>query len=279
MVGAADSKNQKSTAVEYDPLADIIAKMEQALQEADKQLSQLQAQLPFLQFYPRPVYLNIEKSYLVRRLHWAARTGGFVGIILYGGEGSGKTATALRLLFNVYGSWSKALSMLFFRWQDLREVLDRASDLGYRIPAVLWDDMGVYGSKNLWFYDMDTALDINASIELIRTSVAGFIGTTVSPDNVLKALRGRPNWIVCELTRTGQFTSYMRCYYYKVLPSGTVKTRKLRDEQGDYVEGDVKIKLPDNVYLAYWQARRKWKQQFQQYMKQRQARKTAKAKP
>jgi len=278
-VEAAERRKQESTAAEFDPIAEIVAKMEQALKEADEKLSQYQSKIPLLQFSPRPVYLNIEESYLVRRLHWAAITGGFVGIILYGGEGSGKTATALRLLFNVYGSWSKALSMLFFRWQDLRDVLDQAAELGYRIPCVLWDDMGVYGSKNLWFYDMDTALDIDSSIELIRTSAAGFIGTTVSPDNVLKALRGRPNWIVCELVRTGQFTSFMRCYYYKVLPSGSVKTRKLKDEHGDYVEGTVDIKLPDNVYLAYWQARRRWRQQFKQYMQKRKARKAAKAKP
>lgn len=111
---------------------------------------------------------------------------GFISILEFGPEGSGKTSHALHIAREVYGDWDTALRYLYF--EPLSALLDikKATDKGYRIPFMILDDAGMWLSKYSWYED-PVKMFTNA-FNAIRTAVAG-VSFTSPTDEVVRALR------------------------------------------------------------------------------------------
>ena len=60
---------------------------------------------------------------LAKMIKKAYRINGFVGAIVYGKQGYGKSSYALKTAYQIYEDWDKALDSLVFRLEDLLRML------------------------------------------------------------------------------------------------------------------------------------------------------------
>lgn len=214
------------------------------------------------------MYKHWKKHYLIRLFRNAAIYKGFVGLIIQGHEGAGKTVAALKLAEKVYGNYKTALNMLVFSLKEFEELLDLAGK--NRIPLLIWDDAGVYADRYLWRYDPITAADLSSTIQLIRTYCATLILTVPNEADLTRVLRFRRGWLVAEIWRLSKWWSYMKVYQITVNPLGQAKARRLVDIITDEVfEGKIYLRLPDWVYERYWDRRLKWRSMREKYLRQK----------
>jgi len=135
-------------------------------------------------------------NYLAKHIWLAYRSEGFVGIVIYGLQGAGKSCLALRVAHSCVGSWRKVLSThLVFTAEELERALLKARAGGFRWKVLVWDDAGVFGGKYLTMTDIYAAEWLTTQAQLIRTYAASLILTTPSPNELLKSLREQPDWL------------------------------------------------------------------------------------
>ena len=191
-------------------------------------------------------------GFFLREIKYACDWESFVGFLITGREGSGKSMLALKLLRAVYGSWRTALSELYFRWQDLEEELDAVNRAGAVKPAILWDDAGIYAGRYLYRVDAKTAVRIATLVQLIREHSRALILTTPNPEDVAKVLRVRTGWWVCRMRRVSKEWSNIKCI--------EMESQFLRKsgKSGRRAGGRVNIMVPNDVYMEYRGLRRKY---------------------
>ncbi len=193
--------------------------------------------------------------WVTKQILKAYREKGFVGVEIFGPQGIGKTTYALKILKQVYqelgykNEWDMALQMTFFDVEDFIPLLVKARLENQSIPAVLFDDAGIWLEKYIWYKE-----NIRGFVRLykmIRTFVSAVIFTTPSPEDIVKNVREKA-WYQIKIVRGGHNQSGNRLgtamlYGYEV--------KKVRDT----LKGIVKekaidtftVRLPDDVYQKY----------------------------
>lgn len=190
---------------------------------------------------------------LAKMIKKAYRTNGFVGAIVYGKQGYGKSSYALKTAYQIYEDWDKALDSLVFRLEDLLRILKTTIKTGHRKKLLIWDDAGVHGNKYKWFdYNGQTiAKQLQALMDVIRTGVSGLIFTTPQPNELLKVFRGYDFYYIKITKRDDKNTRLATIYQQSVMPNGNIFVKKIGLDK-------YNVMLPDTVYKKYSEIRRSY---------------------
>ena len=138
----------------------------------------------------------------------------YVGAILSGAFGKGKSCSAMHMAYEILHYlhpnksekeiWQMVLDNIVFGmdevievtgvlktvdWASLspQEVIAKKAEL--RRPIVIWDDAGKHGSKYKHFLDMDAVFELQSNFDSIRDVVSCLIVTVPEKDELLKFLR------------------------------------------------------------------------------------------
>ena len=168
---------------------------------------------------------------------------GFIGIIIYGLQGAGKSTLALKIAKAVYGDWWTALNWVFFEWETLKAMFLRLN-VNDRAKVIIWDDAGVYGSSYMFFYNKRIVDEMSRYMQLIRTRTSCLILTAVSPTRILRAVRDQPDWFRVKV-RKREDISIARIYMVDVSPLGELIAFRLSKDL-PFIP-----RLPDDVYKVY----------------------------
>jgi len=171
----------------------------------------------------------------------------FVGLIIYGKQGIGKSTYMLKVLNEVYGDWDLALEHVVFSLDDLIDIIKSTNK---KILCVGWDDAGIHGHKYMYFRSKLSMELVSAWLDAIRTQVSSLLVTTVNPFNLIKPVRTSGFWYgkVAIYSRNMRYTAV---YSISVLPDGRRYAKKL------YVDRFT-LRLPDEVYAKYREKRERF---------------------
>lgn len=196
---------------------------------------------------------------------------GFVGAIVEGKRGVGKSSYCIKVMKEVFqtlydlsetDSWNMALDHILFDMDDVIPFLKQAADSDDMIPVVTWDDAGVHGSNIRWFTNLRQVEMLKALTDTIRTGVTGFLINCPDRSGLLRMLRNYNDFIV-EISKIKDYKRYAKGYNLFKLPSGTVRIYKnFQDEYSCY--------LPKWVYDKYMIERKKYFQKAVDLMEEMQ---------
>jgi len=194
------------------------------------------------------------------KIWYAWKHMGFIGILVYGVQGAGKTSFALKLGYNIYRDWDKVLELCIF---DIREFIDLIENYKGRIPYVIIDDAGVWFSKYWFWRDVHYVDYVSALLQLIRVKVSCLVLTTTSPSALMKSIRNMDMYVV-KIVPAGSKTFVRDALVYRqsILPSGSKRVRLLRKIV-------FNCKLPDDVYRAYMEKRAYYMNHILPFLKER----------
>ena len=113
---------------------------------------------------------------------------GFVSMIIYGAQSSGKTSYALHIGKEVYGSWEEALNHLFFSPLDALNLLDETLEKGERVKLIIMDDAGMWLSKYEWWDE--GKIRFSEFYEIVRSVCTCILFTSTNLE-LLKSLIGK----------------------------------------------------------------------------------------
>jgi hypothetical protein len=136
----------------------------------------------------------------------------FYIFITYAPLGYGKSAydfkVAVELLQRVYGisekeAWEKLKQFITFHPSQFFAKIGQIEDIGLkRVPFIIWEDMG------LWLYAMDWNNPFMEAfikyLNVARTHLASIIGSTPSPEWVLRKLRRFPSCYTIRIQKPHQ---------------------------------------------------------------------------
>jgi len=91
-----------------------------------------------------------DSQYLFTLSRYIMEHSEMTGVIVFGSQRTGKSSYALQVLYDIYQDWDKVLDHTFFKLEDVVTFLMNQIKAGRTIPAFVWDDAGVYGSKQLY---------------------------------------------------------------------------------------------------------------------------------
>jgi len=194
-----------------------------------------------------------------------AHPNGFIGAIVEGKRGMGKSAYCIKIMKEVYQTmydcteteaWKYALKHILFDLDDVIPFLKQASDSDDMIPVCTWDDAGVHGSNIRWFTNMHQVEMLKAMTDTIRTGVTGFLLNCPSKTGLLKVLRHYDDYLVNIIKTTGPskegYNGYDRIgrgYNLYRLPDGKLRVYK-------HFEDHYSCYLPNWVYKEYMVVRK-----------------------
>lgn len=194
-------------------------------------------------------------EFLAQKIDEAYRTESFIGIIVYGAQGVGKSVFALTLSFAVYRRWKDVFDTLVFTLDDLYNLLLTTSK---RLKCIVGDDAGVQlMDKYKYRYDLTATAWINAIIQLARTKTASLILTTPSPRLLAKSVRDQPDWLWVYMMPEREREAWpkmarVRIYSISFFPPDNIVPGKLYDE------GLFTVYLPDRIYRRYKPLRKRY---------------------
>ncbi len=182
--------------------------------------------------------------------------------IVYGPLGYGKTSYALQVLMEVYKTEDPDILKKYFFF-DPAEFLRKVTKFEKQVPAVAWDDAGV------WLYYMDFQSGLLKSVakmmQLIRTRTASVIYTTPSPTLIVGKLRNFPQTITLKVSKTsgdryGRRLRRVTAYRSWMMPDlHKMRVKKL------YID-DYNCMLPQKVYEWVTTERRGYIKQIEEQL-------------
>jgi len=193
---------------------------------------------------------------LVKRM---AEREGFLGLLVTGPQGCGKSMFALKLGRAVYGDYSVVLRhCLFFKWEELRGALVEAARGGYRYPFLVWDDAGVWAGRYLYRSGPKRAEEIAAMMQLARTQAACIAVTAPSVADLAAFLRERGGWAHVVLERPPALAKLYRRPYVVLATMSVFREKPFKTEKEVVATAVVDVAVPDTVYRRYYAIRRKY---------------------
>jgi len=203
-----------------------------------------------------------------------AHPNGFVGAIVEGRRGVGKSSYCIKVMKEVYQNmydlsedeaWEMALDHILFDLDDVIPFLKRAAIGAKPVPVVTWDDAGVHGSNLRWFTNMHQVEMLKGLTDTIRTGVTGFIINCPDREGLLRVLRNYNDLIVSIVKAGGgggqKYQNYARIgrgYTQYKLPSGTKRIYKS-------YEDEFSCYIPKKYYNRYMETRKAY---FQKAVKE-----------
>ena len=200
-------------------------------------------------------------NWLAARLQRAHEEKGFVGCVIYGLQGPGKTTLAMRTLqryFRLEGyveedAWEWALKNTYFGVAEVLDALTPDSVVAMLREPILWDDAGVHASAYMARTEPHTTRMVAAAIQLARTQTCGVMFTTPHPTGILRSVRDMPDWYRIHVrsvgVRDGVRYAVANVYRVKVSPLGETYAKKI------IAEAPFRVRLPDDIYQMYMKRR------------------------
>ena len=189
---------------------------------------------------------------LMRAINSAIENDGFLFIGILGDKGLGKTVAGMNISYDILGGWDFVLRHTIFTINDFgnlpyRKDLVRHSD--GRIKAVLWDDFALHTSSYGFSKrgERDLLIDFIEDFEVVREEVAVLIVTAATWEMIPPKLRDAAH-VFIQMTKRGRGEIWAK-------QRGWLFLRK------DYRKiGEIETaKIPDEVYNAYREMKRKAK--------------------
>jgi len=184
----------------------------------------------------------------------------FVGAIVEGHRGVGKSAYCIKIMKEVYQeyyncseykAYNIALDHMLFDLDDVIPFLKNASDSDSIVPVVTWDDAGVHGSSIRWFTNLRQVELLKAMTDTIRTAVTGFLINCPDRSSLLKVLRNYDDYTVKISVLDGNYMRQARGYNVYKLPSGSRRVYKnFADNFSCYI--------PKEIYNKYMVMRKSY---------------------
>ena len=205
-----------------------------------------------------PEYRSIDEYKLTlayRILH--KYPNGFIGAIIEGERGYGKSSYAIKVMAQVYKSlyglsdddaWNMALDNIIFSMDELAKAITRNIDTDIVTPVWCLDDATVHFSSYKFFTNLYEVIQIHGMFDTIRTAVTGLLLTCPKRDLLLAALRNYDDFKV-EIIMNDGWQRIARGYKIKTTPVGQRRIYK------NY-EDNYSCYLPDDVYQKYMEKRK-----------------------
>ncbi|MFP4006327.1 MAG: hypothetical protein ACLFUR_06450 [Candidatus Hadarchaeia archaeon] len=196
---------------------------------------------------------------LTDRIEKAWDSGEVISAFVEGKRGYGKSAYCLKVAQSFYyrqgydfdEAWEKALDSIYFKMDNIIDVMDEYSDdVGKRTPIIIWDDIGIHANKYTYFNKMKETEMLKGLMDVIRTITAAMLMTTPSHKGILKFLKEYDNHVIQISKRNSNYARKATGYEKYTLPSGTPRIAK---DFEDYFECYV----PKQYYDRYQPKREK----------------------
>ncbi len=192
-------------------------------------------------------------SVLGRRIVSAYRETEFLGAIIYGKLGAGKSTYSFKVALDAMRSlgFRVDFSDIVFRYSffDIGDLIPKLRGASWRkrIPLLVWDDAGVFGGAYMFFTSVAKAKAISDVVKLVRSRASALIMSTPSPEDMLRPIRRYEN-IIVRVVKVDERWSRAHGYGFSVAPSGSVRVYKQFEEE--FVR-----RIPDDVYPKYMDMR------------------------
>ena len=193
-----------------------------------------------------------------RFMHEALVDKEFLGVIIYGKKGGGKSTYSIKSVATYYmraedmecgEAYQRALMALVFSPRDLLEKIEHGAEI------IIWDDAGLWGSTYMWFDPvmrryLEALLDW---YDVARTDVSVLIMTTPSKKKLPPRIREDADAVIARVNKHGVKTYNGKRLKTAVIMAarnieGIYDDRLLRQELfRDYFT----VYLPDPVYEYY----------------------------
>ena len=196
---------------------------------------------------------------LLRRIQWAAYHEGFVGLIVTGPPGIGKSIFGLKVMRAVYGDWNTALNMVVFRWNEMKMRLLDAAAKRYRIPATESDDLGIEARRYLYRTGPKRAEEMATIAQLIRTQLACHIATAPMLEDIASFWRERTGYIhvMLEPAPAALKKKYGKRHLVRAV-FAEFREKPFGIEKKITARALIDTEVPDHVYARYYEKRRRY---------------------
>lgn len=205
-----------------------------------------------------PIYRRI-KDYdltLANRIVQKYPTG-FIGAIIEGERGYGKSSYALKVMAQVYqilegldetSSWNRAIDNMIFSMDAIIKLINYNIENDVVSPAFCLDDATVHFSSYKFFTNLYEVILIHGMFDTIRTACTGLLLTCPKRDLLLAALRNYDDYKI-EIYMDRDWERIARGYKMKTSPIGQRRTYK-------NFEDNYSCYLPDWVFEKYMAKRK-----------------------
>jgi len=153
-----------------------------------------------------PIYKSIDNFMLTLAYRILDKyPSGFIGAIIEGERGYGKSSYALKVMAQVYktieelsddDAWDKAIDCMIFSMQELSSHIKYNIDNDIVTPAWCLDDATVHFSSYKFFTNLYEVILIHGMFDTIRTACTGLLLTCPKRDLLLAALRNYDDYEV-----------------------------------------------------------------------------------
>lgn len=178
------------------------------------------------------------ESYFTTIIRDAIENKGYLGIIVYGAQGYGKSTYALQLTHRILGSWEKVLNSLCFTIDEVNSYLSQEE----RQKILIWDDAGVHANKYIYYDEREKVKTLSGLLDTIRTFLACLILTTPTPSKLLKPIRELP-FYYAKIVQNKDIYRRAKIYKREYVPD-KLYTKLVAE---DYFT----CRLPDWFYIKY----------------------------
>lgn len=200
-----------------------------------------------------PIYRSIDEykltlAYRIMQKH----PSGFIGAIIEGERGYGKSSYALKVMAQVYknilglddeAAWNMALDNVIFSMDDLIKRINNNIETDTVTPVWCLDDATVHFSSYKFFTNLYEVILIHGMFDTIRTAVTGLLLTCPKRDLLLAALRNYDDFKI-EIIMDRDWERIARGYKIKTTPVGQRRIYK-------NFEDSYSCYLPDWIYQKY----------------------------
>lgn len=205
-----------------------------------------------------PVYREIKDYSLTLSLRILQKYPmGFIGAIIEGERGYGKSTYALKVMAQVYKTlqgcsdeeaWNIAIDNMIFSMDELIKKINHNINTDTVTPALCLDDATVHFSSYKFFTNLYEVILIHGMFDTIRTACTGLILTCPKRDLLLAALRNYDDYKI-EIYMDHDWERIARGYKLKTTPIGQKRTYK-------NFEDNYSCYLPDWVFTKYMEKRK-----------------------
>jgi len=131
----------------------------------------------------KEIGLNLSKAIIKRPA--------FVGAAIEGDQRIGKSSYALKVMREIWGDYDSVLKYTVFSIPEFINKLDEIVKRKIRVPAILWDDLGVAAAAGAYNEEGGAAMvrEIKKNIDTIGTVTKALLVTTPDSEDVVKPLR------------------------------------------------------------------------------------------